>query len=178
MSRNQLTGVVGHVLPNASFSVYLNLSHNAFTGVGNHSFQFPGGVDLSHNMIHVVQNESFWGSQISSLNISSNNISFIDCDAFNYSFALTDLGLSLNVVSMVTHTFLDNVPALNNFRVDNNAVWALPNTSNHLASPNKAANNIITCTTYGPAVTNCTCAEGLVYSEFCGYGRCMMTTSG
>eukprot|EP00041_Stephanoeca_diplocostata_P036170 m.1306591 g.1306591 ORF g.1306591 m.1306591 type:complete len:1140 (-) comp24816_c0_seq1:94-3513(-) len=178
MSRNRLTGVVGDVLPQAPFSVYLNLSYNEFTAVGNHSFQFPGGVDLSHNNISVIQNESFWGSRISSLNISSNAITFVDCAAFNYSFALTDLGLSFNHVSMVTHTFLDNVPALNDFRVDNNAVWALPTTSNHLAGPDKAAENTITCGTYGPAATNCTCAPGLVYSEFCGYGRCMATASG
>eukprot|EP00041_Stephanoeca_diplocostata_P036171 m.1306601 g.1306601 ORF g.1306601 m.1306601 type:complete len:527 (-) comp24816_c0_seq2:1700-3280(-) len=178
MSRNRLTGVVGDVLPQAPFSVYLNLSYNEFTAVGNHSFQFPGGVDLSHNNISVIQNESFWGSRISSLNISSNAITFVDCAAFNYSFALTDLGLSFNHVSMVTHTFLDNVPALNDFRVDNNAVWALPTTSNHLAGPDKAAKNILTCGTYGPAATNCTCAPGLAYSEFCGYGRCMATASG
>lgn len=86
--------------------------------------------------------------QIRHLNCSHNRMTMWHPGAFNYTFKLVSLDLSHNSLTFADSSALNNNPALAEFRINNNRIWAIPTTANHILDPYDAGNNVITCSTY------------------------------
>jgi hypothetical protein len=73
---------------------------------------------------------------------------------------------------------MSNVPALASLIFNDNLVWAVPLTSNHVGERTAANSNVLACAAFGPMLSGCACPRGLVFSTHCGYGRCLSTMDG
>eukprot|EP00041_Stephanoeca_diplocostata_P035501 m.1256491 g.1256491 ORF g.1256491 m.1256491 type:complete len:1443 (+) comp24711_c0_seq1:673-5001(+) len=168
------------LLSSVEFDISLNLSHNEIRQLPMNAFQFEGTVDLAYNTLTMIPAGAFNGSKVRYLNMSHNNIEVISPTAFNYTFFVLQLYLEHNNISIVPQNVLDNLPGLNVLDLRNNQVAFLPVSGNHIAAPRDVVGNILQCDRYGPQLQGCTCAytSGLVYSEHCGYGRCMPSETG
>lgn len=119
-----------------------------------------------------------FGKDILSLNLSHNVITFVSPINFdNYSFVLQSLYISHNRLSVLSIELLSTIPGLNVLAANNNSIFAIPVISNHLAVPASMAGNQLTCTSYGPFATGCTCKDGDL-DVHCGYVRCTTANHG
>lgn len=134
-------------------------------------------VDVSKNGYTAVPAGVFNRSTISQLDLSGNRITTIAPDAFSYNLGMVSLDLSHNLLTIMPSLVVSSTPALQFFSVAHNRIWALPLTS-HIVSPRQAEGNVLSCGVYGLLHTNCTCANGLIYSQGCGYSRCLSTVTG
>eukprot|EP00041_Stephanoeca_diplocostata_P038564 m.1527913 g.1527913 ORF g.1527913 m.1527913 type:complete len:1172 (+) comp25236_c2_seq6:232-3747(+) len=179
ISNNSITAFSTTALRDAPFVINVNLSHNAIAVLAQDSFHFSGTVDLAYNRISTIDNGTFWGSGLTAVNVSHNGISSLSDTAFDYTFDLTLLDVSHNTLTTLTSGLLSGLPALKTFRIYHNAIAALPLISNHIGRvPAASAGNVLRCAVFGPVLQGCTCSAGTVYSEHCGYGRCLPTHSG
>eukprot|EP00040_Diaphanoeca_grandis_P035382 m.222338 g.222338 ORF g.222338 m.222338 type:complete len:1048 (+) comp33371_c0_seq6:308-3451(+) len=136
-------------------------------------------IILSHNNISYVAPYAFENSRVSYLDLSNNHITIVSARAFVYNQYLSKLDLSNNLLAVVENQLVSNSPFAS-LAVSNNMIWAVPLVRNNIINAAAGVNNVIVCSSYGPELTqaSCTCTDGLVYSEHCGYGRCMSTRSG
>lgn len=115
----------------------------------------------------------FYHSTVGALDLSGNLITRIDSNAFNYALQLSGLDLTGNRLTVLSAPFLSTTPALRELVVSHNHLLAIPNTNNHIGLGANAVDNPLQCHTYGPAISDCTCASGFELSDFCGYTRCV-----
>eukprot|EP00040_Diaphanoeca_grandis_P035381 m.222329 g.222329 ORF g.222329 m.222329 type:complete len:1028 (+) comp33371_c0_seq5:262-3345(+) len=136
-------------------------------------------VDLSFNSYTYVDSNAFHRSLATSINLSNNAITYIDIGAFNFTRRLQTFDLANNLLTVMHIALMSNTPAVATLDVAMNHIWALPNISNHIGSAFDARNNVLSCDSYGPSLVGCRCNdEGLVFSQHCGYGRCLPTATG
>eukprot|EP00041_Stephanoeca_diplocostata_P032859 m.1065380 g.1065380 ORF g.1065380 m.1065380 type:complete len:1064 (-) comp24220_c0_seq4:1288-4479(-) len=171
-------------------TIELDLSHNKITQLPVPCFIMNGNVDLSYNQITSVPCGVFNQSHVSQLLLSNNNITHFCGNAFNYNFDLVSLELSYNQLTVIPVELLSNIPALVNLKTEHNKLVAVPILSNHIADIKNTRNNTLQCEAYGPRLRGCHCngtnafaddypsSTPLVYSEHCGYGRCLPTSTG
>jgi Leucine-rich repeat (LRR) protein len=98
-------------------------------------------------------------------------------DAFNYSFKLQELSLDNNLLTVVPSQLVENLPALQKLTVTNNAIVALPETSNHIARSKDFAGNPLQCSSYGPRTVGCRCPASYSVESRFGYTQCTLTST-
>eukprot|EP00041_Stephanoeca_diplocostata_P036230 m.1310866 g.1310866 ORF g.1310866 m.1310866 type:complete len:1422 (-) comp24828_c0_seq3:474-4739(-) len=178
-SRDNDTSVCAHIVASSPWTLQLDLSHNLLTAIPTDLLPLEGTMDLSYNRITSMQaNVLPSRTAASALDLSNNAITFIDANAMHYNTHLLTLGLSFNQLTYIPVGFVENAAFLLNFNVSNNALVALPLASNRIAHPDDALYSVLLCAQYVPTLVNCTCPSHMVYTEFCGYGRCTTTLSG
>eukprot|EP00035_Acanthoeca_spectabilis_P027903 m.468340 g.468340 ORF g.468340 m.468340 type:complete len:1105 (-) comp27396_c0_seq1:181-3495(-) len=139
-----------------------------------------GSVDLSDNLLTRLNNETFNGSTIAEFNLSNNQITLIEPQAFVVSASLETLDLSHNQLTSYTTALTANTPLVRVLNVSHNALTAIPYSlsSNRLFDPSFTRGNPLQCTAYSPVLINCSCPAGQYFLAFCGYGLCTDTPTG
>eukprot|EP00037_Helgoeca_nana_P023872 m.248964 g.248964 ORF g.248964 m.248964 type:complete len:1003 (+) comp26476_c1_seq17:3-3011(+) len=135
-------------------------------------------VNLMNNDFRYIPPGAFHGSRATAIDLSSNAITWVSPDAFDYTLDLRTLALSNNRLTVINAGLMSNVPALASLIFNDNLVWAVPLTSNHVGERTAANSNVLACAAFGPMLSGCACPRGLVFSTHCGYGRCLSTMDG
>lgn len=162
-------------------TVNVKIRQNGISYIPPNSFGgFTGLVDLGDNELTLLGPGAFNNSLVTSVQLDHNRIQMLSDSAFNLSRYLVTLNLSNNNITQLSEKFTANTPVLSLMDINNNQLVALPESvGNSRMFEANAKNNIIHCDTYFPILSGCSCNQtGLVYSSFCGYGRCYKSISG
>ena len=120
-----------------------------------------------------------FGSNVTSLNLSHNAItSFSPMNFDNYSFLLQSMDVSYNNLTVLSIELLSTIPGLNRLDAGHNGILAIPMASNHITRQKSMEGNVVTCASFGPEVTGCSCNNGYTLTTHCGYVRCTPTSNG
>jgi hypothetical protein len=141
----------------------------------------PGSLNamLRNNSYTAIPSGAFAGTVVTSIDLSYNNITSVAQDAFTYNFNVQTLDLSKNQLGVVPTGTLNTLPALRDFRISDNKIWAIQQSNTHLSSAENAAGNVIQCSAFGANTAGCTCPlAGYNLSLHCGYWRCTQEPNG
>eukprot|EP00035_Acanthoeca_spectabilis_P000686 m.74928 g.74928 ORF g.74928 m.74928 type:complete len:1145 (-) comp10359_c0_seq1:117-3551(-) len=127
---------------------------------------------LQSNNVSAIHAGDLGRGVVSQLDLSHNGLTFIDGEAYAYTFFLRSLDLSYNKLTVVPTMLQTNAPVLEQLQIHNNQIVAIPLTSNHISNPADASVNVLQCAEYGPTLKNCTCPKRFHVDVHCLYVRC------